>query len=293
MLSSSLSPSPSINGGVTQSQSNTSSFSIFSLISPVFWREVFDVTTTDVIERLRLSILPTSSFSLLTAVQLRPDWWGPFWISATLALLVAAGGQFGGWLSYSMPPGCMQITTDVASCEGAIYAGHPFMRDNFCCTADGAALLTSLQAGRKVAAGWRFDIYAVVSAIMLFDGFLLIAPLSLRAAFAYIGLSPQGATTTGSAPLGVVHLVCIYGYALSALIPASLLCATGNSTLQWIVIFLASIQGLIVVVQNIYRPLAATAHIAGQRRPVFVLGLIAFHFVVLALILKIYFYNTP
>lgn len=277
--------------GAPPAVSSTSSFSVFSLISPVFWREVFDVTTADVIERLRLSILPTSSFSLLTAVQLRPDWWGPFWIAATLALLVAAGGQFGGWLAYSMPPGCMEIKTDVASCEGAIYAGHPFMRDNYCCTADGAAMLTSLQAGRKVAAGWRFDIYSVVSALILFDGFLLIAPLTLRAAFAYIGLSPQGATATGAAPLGVVHLVCIYGYALSALIPASLLCATGNNTLQWIVIFAACTQGLIVAVQNIYRPLTATAHMAGQRRPVFVLGLIAFHFVSLAIVLKTIFYK--
>jgi hypothetical protein len=75
------------------------------------------------------------------------------------------------------------------------------------------------------------------------------------------------------------------------LIPASLLCATGNSTLQWIVIFAASIQGLIVAVQNIYRPLAATAHMAGQRRPVFVLGLIAVHFFGLAIVLKTLFYK--
>jgi hypothetical protein len=218
-------------------------FTPLSLASPAFWRAVFNVDSSDVALRLRASVAAVRAGSFLALVQARPDWWAPFWLSATLALLVAACGQLGGWLSFAVPPECFAAPppppgvkpNETPDCG----VGRTLEAGYLCCSLVGVEQLAALESGNKALAGWRVDIQSLSTAFILFDAFLLLAPLSARALMAYLGLSPQlnismvgagGAGTGAQAPaspagaqpmmLGFVHLLCIYGYSLAVFVPA-------------------------------------------------------------------------
>jgi hypothetical protein len=212
-------------------------FTPLSLASPAFWRTVFNVDSSDVALRLRASVAAVRAGSFLALVQARPDWWAPFWLSATLALLVAACGQLGGWLSFAVPPECSAAPPIGGTPDCGV--GRTLEAGNLCCTLVGVEQLAALESGNKALAGWRVDIQSLSTAFILFDAFLLLAPLSARALMAYLGLSPQlnismvgagGAGTGAQAPaspagaqpmmLGFVHLLCIYGYSLAVFVPA-------------------------------------------------------------------------
>jgi hypothetical protein len=222
-------------------------FTPLSLASPAFWRAVFNVDSSDVALRLRASVAAVRAGSFLALVQARPDWWAPFWLSATLALLVAACGQLGGWLSFAIPPECFAAPAPLKP-QGPppdCGDGRSLQPGNLCCSPVGVEQLTALGNGNKALAGWRVDIASLSTAFAVFNAFLLLAPLSVRALMAYLGLSPQlnismvGAGGAGSAAsasagaqapaapagaqpmmLGFVHLLCIYGYSLAVFVPA-------------------------------------------------------------------------
>merc|ERR1719254_256494 len=64
-------------------------------------RVLFDVSSDDVIKRLRLAVVPyppppsgsTNDF------RMRPDFYGPFWIATTAMLFLAATGNFARMLT--------------------------------------------------------------------------------------------------------------------------------------------------------------------------------------------------
>lgn len=117
-----------------------------------------------------------------------------------------------------MPPGCAPragtCNYDAApSGAPAVQSGGP----SFCCSPAGAQLLAVIARGDKVAAGFAFDVQSLAAAGSLVHGFLLAAPVSTRLLVAWLGLRgpPPGAA------MGLVPLVCIYGYALAAFLPAT------------------------------------------------------------------------
>lgn len=66
-------------------------------------QQLFDVSSDDVLKRLRLSVTPMQAplDPSSNDFRLRPDFWGPFWIATTAALFLAATGNFARLLSSS------------------------------------------------------------------------------------------------------------------------------------------------------------------------------------------------
>lgn len=61
-----------------------------------YTQQFFDVSSDDVIKRLRLSVAPFPSrpTGSINEFRARPDFWGPFWIATTGVLFFAATGNF-------------------------------------------------------------------------------------------------------------------------------------------------------------------------------------------------------
>lgn len=55
-------------------------------------QQLFDVSSQDVLQRVRLSLWPY--FSEVSDFRSRPDLWGPFWIATTTVLFFASTGNF-------------------------------------------------------------------------------------------------------------------------------------------------------------------------------------------------------
>jgi len=60
-------------------------------------QQLFDVSTDDVVERLRLVLVPypkRPGGGATQDIRMRPDFYGPFWVAATAVLFLAATGNF-------------------------------------------------------------------------------------------------------------------------------------------------------------------------------------------------------
>merc|ERR1712039_842438 len=62
-----------------------------------YMQRLFDVSTDDVVQRLRLVLLPyppPPGGGATEDFKIRPDFYGPFWIATTAVLFLAATGNF-------------------------------------------------------------------------------------------------------------------------------------------------------------------------------------------------------
>jgi len=62
-----------------------------------YGQQLFDVSTDDVVERLRLVLVPypkPPGGGATQDIRMRPDFYGPFWVAATAVLFLAATGNF-------------------------------------------------------------------------------------------------------------------------------------------------------------------------------------------------------
>lgn len=59
-------------------------------------QQFFDVSTDDVVKRLRLALLPFpfQTDGTQNEFRMRPDFWGPFWVATTAVFFLAATGNF-------------------------------------------------------------------------------------------------------------------------------------------------------------------------------------------------------
>ena len=136
------------------------------LLSPGFYKQLFNVDTADVVARLRAALYPFRATHFIDIVGATPDLYGPFWVAATLVFAVGAGGNLASWGSFSH--------------EAAV----------------------SL---------WKYDFTLVTLACAFIYGWALGAPLVLWFALQYVGVSA----------LGLVTLICVYGYSLAIFVPAA------------------------------------------------------------------------
>ncbi|XP_076885149.1 uncharacterized protein LOC143534576 [Bidens hawaiensis] len=84
--------------GSSESQSSSGWFKIFTIAA---YQPYFDVDTSDVLERIKDSVLPFGgSFNEKTASN--PDLYGPFWICSTLIFVAASIGTFATYLSHKL-----------------------------------------------------------------------------------------------------------------------------------------------------------------------------------------------
>lgn len=71
-----------------------------SLWSVEYFQRFFDVDTVDVKNRIIGSLLPRKSNLLKDEMKLRPDLYGPFWISVTLVFTIAISGNIANYLQH-------------------------------------------------------------------------------------------------------------------------------------------------------------------------------------------------
>lgn len=73
----------------------------FRAFSVAFYKPYFDVDTSDIVERIKDSLIPfTGSFSEKTASS--PDLYGPFWICTTLIFVAASIGTFVTFVAHKL-----------------------------------------------------------------------------------------------------------------------------------------------------------------------------------------------
>jgi Yip1 domain len=144
-------------------------FSVLSLLSPAFYKSVFDVDVADVTVRVRAALWPfrppTPFLSLIAA---KPDLYGPVWLAATLVFIIGAGSNVSSWLNFSST------------------------------------------AAKTI---WQYDFQSLSKALFFVFGFSFGAPLAVWACMTY--------ALPRSLGLGLVSLVCVYGYAIAPFIPAA------------------------------------------------------------------------
>ncbi len=181
----------------------------YNFWSPEFYRRFFDVDDAEVGARIRGALLPVPGRSFLAEVAKgRPDLWGPLWICATLVVSVAVTGNLASYLQSAWVSG-----------------GKDFE--------------------------WHYDFHKVRMATCWFNSTRKCCYLALRffqvtlaaaAVFSYAWLVPAGVygflwwTASGalaSGALGLLDLLCLYGYSLAVYVPVSVLWLIQNSYVQW------------------------------------------------------------
>jgi hypothetical protein len=69
------------------------------MFSSSFYRQLFDVDTDNVVQRLALAVNPLSQVAFLSTGN--PDLYGPVWVSATLVFVIGACSNFASWYASS------------------------------------------------------------------------------------------------------------------------------------------------------------------------------------------------
>ncbi|XP_050381850.1 LOW QUALITY PROTEIN: uncharacterized protein LOC126798830 [Argentina anserina] len=191
------------------------------------YKAYFDVDTSDVLERIKDSLLPYSgAFNEKTTNN--PDLYGPFWICTTLIFVAAAIGTF------------------------VTYVAHKVKSQE-----------------------WSYDINVVQWSAGLFYGYVTIVPLVL-----YVIIN------VFSAPAGLVHLFCLYGYSLFVFIPALCLSVVPLEIFRWVIAGVAGIMSATFVAINL------RAHIvsAGESWFLIVAGIFLLQ-LALSVVLKLYLFT--
>lgn len=74
----------------------SSKYSIFQI---KYYQTLFNVTTTDVLDRVFRAVVPFR-MTFFDAIKENPDLYGPFWITCSLVFIMAASGNFANYLAY-------------------------------------------------------------------------------------------------------------------------------------------------------------------------------------------------
>ncbi|GLV35364.1 uncharacterized protein CBL_01486 [Carabus blaptoides fortunei] len=75
---------------------NTGSVRSFWTIE--FYQQLFDVDTNDVVDRILASFIPRRDSSFKNKIKLKPDLYGPLWISITLVFSIAITGNISNYV---------------------------------------------------------------------------------------------------------------------------------------------------------------------------------------------------
>lgn len=65
-----------------------------------YYQQLFDVNTTDVVERILCSIVPRRHNLVVNRIKLKPDLYGPIWISITLVFTIAISGNIANYFQH-------------------------------------------------------------------------------------------------------------------------------------------------------------------------------------------------
>jgi len=179
-------------------------------------QQVFDVSTEDIVQRLRLVMVPYPEPDVRAKEEFkqRPDFYGPFWIATTAVLFLAATGNFARLLAsgdHSLP---------AAGTNATFAQPQPH---------------------------WKADYSLVSLASGMIYGSLIAVPLLARAA---VFVSGESGT-----PVDFLHLICVCGYSLAPVIPVSLLCIIPLGFLRWLLALAGLAVSLLFLKNNLLQDL--------------------------------------
>ena len=149
--------------------------------------------------------------------------------------------------------------------------------------------LSSWLAHPADAEPWHYDFKLLTFAATLVTSCVLLMPFAAWFAMRYIG---------ASGAIGFLNLVCVYGYSITAFVPASILCGIFPSRVwNWSVVSIAFGLSATFLFSNIWTAVRRASNIEHQtpegrkRLAILILGLFGIH-AVFALLLKVYFFGT-
>ncbi|KAJ0763748.1 putative Yip1 domain, protein Yip5/YIPF1/YIPF2 [Helianthus annuus] len=106
--------------GSPESPSSGGWFKIFTVAA---YRPYFDVDTSDVLERIKDSLLPfNGSFNEKTASN--PDLYGPFWICTTLIFVAASIGTFVTYLAHKLQHKEWNYDINLVTWSAGVFYGY-------------------------------------------------------------------------------------------------------------------------------------------------------------------------
>lgn len=90
-----------VDGNQAGAQGNTMFSRYCWCLDINYLQQFFDVTTEDVAARVKAAAIPKpeADHTVLEAMRLKPDFYGPFWIATTAVIFLAATGNYGQVLS--------------------------------------------------------------------------------------------------------------------------------------------------------------------------------------------------
>lgn len=282
-------PPPSNNNTINPADDDPSKAPFWS---PRRYRPYFDVDTSQVLDRVAHSFLGPFRPSFMAATADSPDLYGPFWVATTLVLVTAVAGNYADYLSFS------RWAAAGGGADGA-GAGAGGAKD-----ASGAALPPSPAPGAEggngtdpappgpeipdptgagAAAGpsvaelqWYNDYAKVSYSALLFYGYVFALGFGLWFALRWF-----------RSEMRLANVWCVYGYAMTAFVPAAFLCIVPAGWARSLVVALATASSGLFLVANLK---AAIFEAAPARATALLGGVCAAHAGV-GLALRMYFFS--
>jgi len=233
----------------------------YNFMTLAFYRQFFDVSTSDVQERLLWSITPrpaaTADF-VRKRIRPNPDLYGPFWVCVTLIFSVAISGNVASYLQAAV--------------------SHD----------------DSVKGFR-----WHYDFHKVTLAATAVFAYAWLVPAALYMAMWAKAENNGGvdnteviASTPSPAQVSFVELLCIYGYSLSVFIPVSVLWTIQSSGLQWFLVVAAFLLSGSVLVFALWNNSVKDSGVRKNFGFVLIAVVIALH-LLLAMGFMLYFFHVP
>jgi protein YIPF1/2 len=250
--------------------------------SPRRYRPYFDVDTSQVLDRVAHSFLGPFRPSFMAATADAPDLYGPFWVATTLVLVTAVAGNYADYLSFSRwaaGGGGAGAGADKAAGGSAAPApppgngtaaagGPPPEIPDPTGRSDGSSSVSELQ--------WYNDYAKVSYSALLFYGYVFALGFGLWFALRWF-----------RSEMRLANVWCVYGYAMTAFVPAAFLCIFPAGWARSLVVALATASSGLFLVANLK---AAIFEAAPARATALLAGVVCAHAGV-GLALRMYFFS--
>jgi len=185
-----------------------------------------------------------------------PDLYGPIWLTMTLVFFVA-------------------VTSNIS-----LYIHH---------TKKNKSIVID-EGGEAAEEEWDYDINQLLHATWIFYSFTLGIPTLLYFLLRLVG------SGNGSSSLGLVELICLYGYSLVPYLPVAWFCIIPYSWVQWLLLSVSTVLSGMLVLRNVAGSIISSSGGGGMvgglqgKGGGMIMCVVGFHFVFF-LVMKIAFYH--
>ncbi|XP_001605794.2 protein YIPF1 [Nasonia vitripennis] len=209
-----------------------------------YYQKFFNVSTNDVVERLKRSMIPHGMDNyLISYIRPNPDLYGPFWVCVTLIFAIAISGNLANYFQ--------------TASSGNYH--------------------------------WKYDFHIVSYAATCIFLYAWLLPLVLWGALKWSKSQEPTANDEliqNDADIGLLELLCLYGYSLTIYIPVAFLWTIQIGLLQWSLVLVATVLSGGVLIRSLL-PI-----IPGKQKPIYLAVILGMH-LVLAAGFMLYFFHVP